>query len=142
MRTFCTVALASLLLLATISLPAAAQTSTSPQAQTSPAQGSPSNQAQANQAPTQAPTNDELQLTEEQKQKIATVMNDEDKQIATVQNDSSLTTTQKMQKVQEIRRVTAPKVRAILTPEQLQKIAAFQEKKQREQNSQAPPPQR
>jgi Spy/CpxP family protein refolding chaperone len=71
---------------------------------------------------------DELQLTPDQKQKIATVVDDENKQIATVRNDSSLSTEQKQQKVMQIRQEGSPRIKAILTPEQLQKLAVIQQR--------------
>ena len=71
---------------------------------------------------------DELQLTPDQKQKIAEVVDDENKQISSVRNDGSLSMDQKQQKVLQIRQEGSPKIKAILTPEQLQKLAVIQQR--------------
>jgi len=85
---------------------------------------------------------DELQLTPDQKQKIAEVVDDENKQISAVRNDTSLSMDQKQQKVLQIRQEGSPKIKAILTPEQLQKLAAIQQRmRDQQQGGQAPTPQ-
>lgn len=71
---------------------------------------------------------DELNLTQDQKQKIAEVVDDENKQISTVRNDTSMNMEQKQQKVMQIRQEGAPRIKAILTPDQLQKLAAIQQR--------------
>jgi Spy/CpxP family protein refolding chaperone len=71
---------------------------------------------------------DELQLTPEQKQKIAAVVDDENKQIAAVRDDNSLSLEQKQRKVLQIRQEGTPKIKAVLTPEQLQKLAVIQQR--------------
>jgi Spy/CpxP family protein refolding chaperone len=78
---------------------------------------------------------EELQLTPDQKQKIAAVVDDENKQIGAVRDDSSMSLEQKQQKVMQIRQAGTPKIKAILTPDQLQKLAAIQQR-MREQNGQ------
>lgn len=78
---------------------------------------------------------EELQLTPDQKQKIASVVDDENKQISAVRDDSSMSMEQKQQKVLAIRQAGTPKIKAILTPDQLQKLAAIQQR-MREQNGQ------
>lgn len=109
-----------------------------------PSQAGPSSNAPAARTPAQAASiEDELQLTPDQKQKISAIVDDENRQIAAVREDQSLTMDQKIQKVQEIRKVGAPKIKAVLTPEQLQKLAAIQERarqQQQQQNNQAAPP--
>ena len=122
--------------------PAASDTQNTPPAQAAPqSQTNSGSDAQAGRAPGQGATiEDELQLTPDQKQKIASVVDEENKQIVAVRDDASLSTDQKMQKVQEIRKVGAPKIKAILTPEQLQKLAAIQERARQQQNNQAAPP--
>ena len=77
---------------------------------------------------------EELQLTPDQKQKIAAVVDDENKQIGAVRDDNSMSLQQKQQKVVQIRQAGTPKIKAILTPDQLQKLAAIQER-MRQQNS-------
>ena len=58
-----------------------------------------------------------------------------------VRNDSTLSTDQKIEKANQIREEASPKIKAILTPEQLQKLADLQQKarQQREQNQAQPP---
>src|SRR5215471_4293271 len=85
---------------------------------------------------------DELQLTPDQKQKIAEVVDDENKQITAVRNDTSLSMDQKQQKVLQIRQEGSPKIKAILTPEQLQKLAAIQQRmRDQQQGGQGQTPQ-
>jgi hypothetical protein len=67
-------------------------------------------------------------------------------QMEALRNDTTMTTDQKVAKAQQIREAAAPKIKAILTSEQLQKLSEMQ--KQREQQNQsapasgsAPPPQ-
>ena len=111
-----------------------------PQQQASPGASTPSAHASG-----QGPSiEDELQLTPDQKQKISAIVDDENRQIGTVRDDQKMTMDEKIQKVQEIRRTGAPKIKAILTPEQLQKLAVLQEKARQEQqqggSQTAPPP--
>jgi Spy/CpxP family protein refolding chaperone len=80
----------------------------------------------------------ELGLTEDQKQKIATLVDDENRQIAAVRDDNSMSLEQKQQKVLQIRQAGTPKIKAILTPEQLQKLAALQQRMRDEQNAAQP----
>ena len=76
----------------------------------------------------------ELGLTDDQKQKIATIVDDENRQIAAVRDDNAMSLEQKQQKVLEIRRAGTPKIKAILTPEQLQKLAALQQRMRDQQS--------
>jgi Spy/CpxP family protein refolding chaperone len=129
------------------------QPEATPPAQSAPApeaQQAPDAQQQDHaQAPAQSQgtsVDDELQLTADQKEKIAAVVDDENKQIAAVRDDTSLTLEQKQQKAQQIRQAGVPKIKAVLTPEQLQKLAAIQERKRQQeqnnpQNSPQTPPQ-
>jgi len=127
-------------------------------AQSSPAQSSPSQSAAPSQtAPSAQQGNqsgsidDELQLTPDQKQKIAAVVDDENRQISAVRDDNSMSLEQKQQKVMQIRQAGTPKIKAILTPEQLQKLAVIQQRMRAQNGSgsqngnqgttQAPPPQ-
>jgi len=75
-----------------------------------------------------ASVEDELQLTPDQKQKIAAVVEDENKQIGAVRDDNSLSMQQKQQKVIQIRQEGSPKIKAVLTPEQLQKLTVIQQR--------------
>ncbi len=126
-----------------ISLPASAQTSTttpapeaSPQSQTAPqsqpapsqtapSQTAPSGDAAQGRAPAQSDQDNDnpLNLTDEQKAKLQPIIADENKQMDAVRSDTSLTTDQKIQKANQIRSDASPKIRAVLTPEQLQKLA-------------------
>jgi periplasmic protein CpxP/Spy len=134
-----------------------AQTSTTPpQPQTShegqtsapPSQTAPQGQtgSNANPQPNQArgqerSIEDELHLTPDQKQKIAAIVDDENKQIVAVRDDGSLSMDQKIQKARSIRQAGAPKIKAVLTPEQLQKLSAIQDRaRQQQQNSPTAPP--
>ena len=114
----------------------------------SPSQAAPQGQGgQGSSAPAarmqeQGPSiEDELQLTPDQKQKISAIVDDENGQIAAVRNDQSLTMDQKIQKVQDIRKIGAPKIKAVLTQEQLQRLAAIQERARQQQMQQSQPPQ-
>lgn len=100
--------------------------SPSPSQSTPPSQSSPSASGQQSNQPSSI--DDELQLTPDQKQKIAAVVDDENRQIGTVRDDNSMSMQQKQQKVMQIRQAGTPKIKAILTPEQLQKLAAIQQK--------------
>ena len=110
------------------------QTPTSP----GPSTNSQSNSGSQSAAPSQGAASsgqsgsnsveDELNLTQDQKQKIAEVVDDENKQISTVRNDTSMNMEQKQQKVMQIRQEGAPRIKAILTPDQLQKLAAIQQR--------------
>ena len=59
-------------------------------------------------------------------------------QLQALRNDTSMTQEQKIAKANQIREATAPKIKAILTPEQLQKLADMQQKARQQQN-QSPP---
>jgi len=146
MRSRYVLALASLALTVTLSATIAAQTSSN----SSPSQTAPRNQtgstgdAQQKQSGGQGPSiDDELQLTQDQRQKIAAVVDDEKKQLVAVRDDTSLTMEQKQQKGMQIRQAGATRIRSYLTPEQLQKLATIQEreKQKQENNTGAPPPQ-
>jgi Spy/CpxP family protein refolding chaperone len=146
MRTRYVLALASLALTVTLSATIAAQTSPN----SSPSQVVPRNQtgstgdAQQKQSSGQVPSiDDELQLTQDQRQKIATVVDDEKRQLVAVGDDTSLTMEQKQQKAMQVRQAGATRIRSYLTAEQLQKLATIQEreKQKQENNTGAPPPQ-
>jgi Spy/CpxP family protein refolding chaperone len=120
----------------TQSAPGAQSTSPSPNQGTSSTGSANSGQSG------QKSVEDELQLTPDQKQKIAEVVDDENKQITAVRNDTSLSMDQKQQKVLQIRQEGSPRIKAILTPEQLQKLAAIQQKmRDQQQGGQGQTPQ-
>ncbi len=133
-----------------IALSATAQTSTSspePQApanqpaQAAPqAQPNPSGDAPAARPQTQADPDNPLNLTDEQKEKLRPIVADENQQLEALRSDTSMSQEQKMQKANQIRESASPKIKAILTPEQLKKLAELQDQaKQQRQNQSAPP---
>lgn len=97
-----------------------------------PASAQSTPRSEANKAPD---IDEELQLTPDQKQKIASIVDDENRQIAAVRDDNSLTMEQKQQKAMQIRQVATPKIKAILTPEQLQKLAEIQQRMHSQQQN-------
>ena len=137
-----------------MSLPAVAQSSTTntpehtpPEApaQATPSQAAPGQPGAASeaapthpQAQAQAGEDNPLNLTDEQKTKLRPILAEENQQLETLRNDTSMTQEQKMAKANEIRQTAGPKIKAILTPEQLQKLADLQKAKQ-QQNQSAPP---
>jgi Spy/CpxP family protein refolding chaperone len=126
-----------------VSLAATAQTSApdtqpaaGPSTQSAPAPDThQSDQAQPKSQSQGTSVDDELELTPDQKQKIADVVDDENKQIGAVRDDTSLTLEQKQQKAREIQQAGVPKIKAVLTPEQLQKLAAIQERNRQQPQS-------
>jgi periplasmic protein CpxP/Spy len=144
--------ISSCLLAVAISLPALAQSpAANSQSQSTPAQNSPAPPPSAQQSTTgnnnqnHAPSQDAanpLNLTEEQKAKLRPIIMDENQQIEAVRNDGSLTQEQKIAKANQIRSEASPKIKAILTPEQLQKLAELQQERthqQQQENQSAPP---
>ncbi len=67
----------------------------------------------------------ELNLTEDQKQKIQPILQSEFQQLKTVRDDASLSPDQKQAKVQEIRDNAKSQIAPILTPDQQKKLAAM-----------------
>ena len=149
----------SLWLALALSLPASAQSSTTnstehkpPEApsqsapsQSTPSQAAPSQAGAASeaapghpQAQAQAGEDNPLNLTDEQKAKLRPILAEENQQLDTLRNDTSMTQEQKISKANEIRQTASPKIRAILTQEQLQKLADLQKAKQ-QKNQSAPP---
>jgi protein CpxP len=123
---------------------AAAQTSTpNPRSQSAPAsQASSPEGTQPDQARAQETSTEQLKLTLDQKEKIAAVMDDQDQQLSALRDDASLTPDQKQQKAAHIRDAATSKIRAILTSEQLQKLATMQQRvrEQPQQEDQNAPP--
>jgi protein CpxP len=131
-----------------ISLPAAAQSpATNPQSQSTPAQTAPAPSGQqtapasTNQNSAQSQANDDnpLNLSDEQKTKLRPIIQDENQQMEALRSDNSLTQEQKIDKANQIRAAASPKIKAILTPEQLQKLAQLQQERVREQQQQTQP---
>jgi periplasmic protein CpxP/Spy len=101
-----------------------------------------------NAAPPQAPSSSNTQsqssqdenplgLTEDQKTQLRPIVTEETQQMEAVRNDNSLSQEQKIAKINQIREAASPKIKAILTPEQLQKLADMQ--RARQQQEQAAP---
>jgi len=142
-----------------ISLSAAAQSpAANPQSQSTPAQTAPapppsvqqSAPAGPNQNSAQSQANDDnpLNLTDDQKAKLRPIIMEENQQMEALRSDNSLTQEQKIDKANQVRAAASPKIKAILTPEQLQKLAQLQQERVRQQqqtqpaapgNSQQPP---
>jgi periplasmic protein CpxP/Spy len=105
-----------------------------PSASSQPSQSSSGPQTQSSQPKS---IDDELQLTPDQKQKIAAVVDDENRQISAVRDDNSMGLEQKQQKVMQIRQAGTPKIKAILTPDQLQRLAVIQQRMRDQGGSQS-----
>ena len=139
MQKFYTVSFLTLILALAAGISAAQTSTTSPQTQP-PAAQAQSNSSANSQAPHQGQSiDDELQLTPDQKEKIAAVVDDENKQIGTVRDDKSMSMEQKQQKATQIRQDGATKIKAVLTAEQLQKLAVIQERNRQQQPAQSSP---
>ena len=65
---------------------------------------------------------EELKLTPQQKEKILPILADELPKVNAIKNDNSLSRMQKMQQVWAIHQQTDPQMKAILSPEQYQKL--------------------
>jgi periplasmic protein CpxP/Spy len=132
-------------LLLTISLSVAAQTSaTNPPSQSAPAQAAPnppSTQPNASSSNGQSSSqaDNPLNLTDEQKAKLRPIITEENQQMEALRNDTSMTQEQKIAKANQIRADASPKIKAVLTPEQLQKLAEMQQERAREQQQQSQP---
>jgi periplasmic protein CpxP/Spy len=133
-----------------ISLSAGAQspaTNQSSQPQSAPPQAAPANPPSAQQnAPSngqsaQANEDNPLNLTDEQKTKLRPIIMEENQQMEALRNDTTMTQEQKIAKANQIRADASPKIKAILTPEQLQKLAELQQERAREQQQQSQPAQ-
>jgi Spy/CpxP family protein refolding chaperone len=75
-----------------------------------------------------------LSLTEDQKEKIQPLFQDEDQQITAVYDDATVSPTDKPEKVKAIRAATEEKIESVLTPEQMEKWGAWkQQNREQEQ---------
>lgn len=117
--------------------PSQASPSQSAPAQSAPSQSAPPQSGQSGSASqsSQGADDNPLGLTEEQKTKLRPIIADENQQMEAVRNDSSLSTEQKVAKANQIRETASPKIRAVLTPEQLQKLADLQKARQQQGGS-------
>lgn len=64
----------------------------------------------------------QLNLTPQQKEKILPILVDEGPKVNAIKNDNSLSKMQKMQQIRAIHQQTDPQMKAILSPEQYQKL--------------------
>jgi hypothetical protein len=67
-------------------------------------------------------TAQQLSLTPQQKEKILPILAAEVPKVHAIKNDNSLSKTQKMEQVKAIHQQTDPQMKAILSPEQYQKL--------------------
>jgi len=69
----------------------------------------------------------QLNLTPEQKAKILPILADEGPKVQAIKNDNSLSRMQKIQQIRAIHRQTDPQMKAILSPEQYQKLQTIRQ---------------
>jgi periplasmic protein CpxP/Spy len=69
----------------------------------------------------------QLNLSPQQKAKVLPILADEAPKIEAIKNDTSLSKIQKMQKLRAIHQQTDPQMKAILSPEQYEKLKAIRE---------------
>jgi Spy/CpxP family protein refolding chaperone len=69
----------------------------------------------------------QLDLTPQQKVKILPILADEGPKVEAIKNDNSLSKIQKIQQIRAIHRQTDPQMKAILSPEQYQKLQAIRQ---------------
>jgi len=74
----------------------------------------------------------QLNLTPQQKAKILPILADEGPKVEAVKNNSSLSGIQKMQQIRAIHQQTDPQMKAILSPDQYQKLQAIRQQAIRE----------
>ena len=67
----------------------------------------------------------QLNLTPEQKAKVLPILREEGPKIQAIKNDNSMSRMQKMQAVRAIHQQNDPQMKAILSPEQYQKLQAI-----------------
>src|SRR6266481_2274877 len=69
----------------------------------------------------------QLDLTPQQKVKILPILADEGPKVEAIKNDNSLSKVQKIQQIRAIHRQTDPQMKAILSPEQYQKLQTIRQ---------------
>jgi protein CpxP len=74
----------------------------------------------------------QLNLTPQQKEKILPILADEVPKVNAIKNDNSLTNIQKMEGIRAIHQQTDPQMKAILSPEQYQKLRTIRQQAIRE----------
>jgi len=86
----------------------------------------PTSSAQTKTAKLQA-ISQQLNLTPEQKAKVLPILADEAPKVQAIKNSNSLSSMQKIQQIKAIHRQTDPQMKAILSPEQYQKLQAIRQ---------------
>ena len=74
----------------------------------------------------------QLDLTPQQKLKILPILREEAPKVEAIKNDNSLSKIQKVQKIRAIHQQTDPQMKAILSPDQYQKLKAIRQQAIRE----------
>ncbi len=74
----------------------------------------------------------QLNLTPQQKAKILPILADEGPKVQAIKNSNSLSSMQKIQQIKAIHRQTDPQMKAILSPEQYQKLQGIRQQAIRE----------
>jgi len=69
----------------------------------------------------------QLSLTPQQKEKILPILVDEGPKVNAIKSDNSLSKMQKMQQIRAIHQQTDPQMKAILSPEQYQKLKTIRQ---------------
>src|SRR5213593_5258152 len=69
----------------------------------------------------------QLNLTPQQKAKILPILTDEGPKVQAIKNDNSLSRIQKIQQIKAIHHQTDPQMKAVLSPEQYQKLQAIRQ---------------
>jgi Spy/CpxP family protein refolding chaperone len=70
----------------------------------------------------------QLNLTPQQKEKVLPILADEVPKVRAIKNDNSLSKTQKIQQLKAIHQQTDPQMKAILSPEQYQKLKTIRQR--------------
>ena len=73
---------------------------------------------------------EELNLTDDQKEKLKPIMKEQGEKMKALFDDSSISQEDKRAKMKELREANATKIKAILTPEQTTKFEAMQKENQ------------
>ena len=76
-----------------------------------------------------APLKEQLGLTDEQVQKLKPILAKDREKLTALRNDTTLTQEQRMAKMKELQKSSEEEIKPILTPEQLEKYKAGQEKR-------------
>ena len=74
----------------------------------------------------------QLSLTPQQKEKVLPILAAEVPKLAHIRNDNSVSTVQKMQEVRALHQQTDPQMKAILSPEQYEKLKQLRAQQVRE----------